>query len=175
MPEFEFGGKRPRVDATAFVAPTAILIGDVEVGAAASIWFGAVLRGDQNLIEVGAGSNVQDNCVIHCSEDLPTVIGRDVTVGHAALLEGCVVEDGALVGTGSVMLQRSRLGRRAVLAAGAVLGEGKEVPAGQLAAGVPAQVKKEVGGATAEQWLDRPAEHYRQLAGAYSEELEPVD
>jgi carbonic anhydrase/acetyltransferase-like protein (isoleucine patch superfamily) len=175
VPEFELGGKRPRVHPDAYVAPTAVLIGHVEVGAHASVWFGAVLRGDQDLIRIGVGSNVQDNAVIHCSDDLPTLIGKDVTIGHNALLEGCVVEDGALVGTGSIMLQRSRLGSGAMLAAGAVLGEGKQVPAGQLAAGVPAVVKGEVSGPAAEQWMGRPARHYQELAEAYREQLELLD
>jgi carbonic anhydrase/acetyltransferase-like protein (isoleucine patch superfamily) len=171
VPEFEFAGKRPRVHAEAYVAPTAVLIGDVEVGARASVWFGAVLRGDQNLIQVGEGSNIQDNAVVHCSDELPTVIGSGVTVGHNALLEGCVVEEGALVGTGSIMLQRSRLGRRAMLAAGAVLGEGKEVPEGQLAAGIPAEVKRAVSGAAAEHWMGRPAHHYQEMGREYRERL----
>src|SRR4030081_1142641 len=142
MPEFELGGKRPRVHPDAYVAPTAVLIGDVELGPGASVWFGAVLRGDASTITIGAGSNVQDNVVVHCSRELPTVVGRDVTIGHQACLEGCTVDDGAVVGTGAIMLQRSRLGARAMLAAGAVLAEGMEVPPAHLAAGVPAAVKK---------------------------------
>src|SRR5215470_17412273 len=105
MPELELDGKRPRVHPDAFIAPTAVLIGDVEVGPGASIWFGAVIRGDFAPIVVGAGSNVQDNAVLHCAEGLPTVIGERVTIGHQACLEGCVVEDRALVGMGSIMLQ----------------------------------------------------------------------
>ncbi|HEV2953672.1 MAG TPA: gamma carbonic anhydrase family protein, partial [Candidatus Dormibacteraeota bacterium] len=100
MPLFEIHGKRPRVHSEAFVAPTAVLIGDVEVCAGASVWFGAVIRADQAPIVIGEGSNVQDNSVIHVGRNLGTTIGRDVTVGHSALLEGCVIEDGALVGMG---------------------------------------------------------------------------
>ena len=130
--------------ADAYIAPTAVLIGNVEVAAGASVWFGAVLRGDEAAIKVGEGSNVQDNVVIHCAHDLPTVIESDVTIGHSAQLEGCVVEAGALVGMGATMLQRSRLGAGSMLAAGAVLREGSEVPPGHLAAGVPASVRKEL-------------------------------
>src|SRR5437588_12134625 len=101
LPEFEFGGKRPRVHREAFIAPSATLIGDVEIEQDASVWFGAVLRGDQNLIRIGRGSNVQDNVVIHCDEELPTLVGADVTGGHGALLEGCIVEADALVATGA--------------------------------------------------------------------------
>jgi carbonic anhydrase/acetyltransferase-like protein (isoleucine patch superfamily) len=146
----------------------------VEVEAQASIWFGAVLRGDQNLIHIGRGSNVQDNCVIHCADDLPTVVEADVTVGHGALLEGCVVEQGALVGMGAVLLQRSRLGAGSMLAAGAVLGEGQAIPPRHLAAGVPAQLKKELSG-SAENWVGRSAAHYRELARSYGETLTPGD
>src|SRR5206468_2787499 len=119
--EFELGGKRPRVHPDAYVAPTAVLVGDVEIDAGASVWFGAVLRADESEIKVGAGANVQDNVVIHCAENLPTVIETNATVGHSAQLEGCVVEAGALVGMGATMLQRSRLGAGSMLAAGAVL------------------------------------------------------
>lgn len=174
MAVFEFDGKRPQVHPDAYVAPTAVLIGDVRVAEGASIWFGAVLRGDDSSIQIGAGSNIQDNAMVHCSENMPTLIGRNVTVGHNALLEGCVVEDGALVGTGSIMLQRSRLGAGAMLAAGAVLGEGQEVPAGHLAAGVPAVVKKELSGSSAD-WMIRPASHYQEMGRAYRRKLRPVD
>jgi carbonic anhydrase/acetyltransferase-like protein (isoleucine patch superfamily) len=170
MPEFELNGKRPRVHPDAFVAPTAAVIGDVDVGAHASIWFGVVLRGDESSIVVGAGSNVQDNSLVHCAEGLPTVIGENVTIGHGVCLEGCVVEEGAVVGTGAIMLQRSRLGAGAMLAAGAVLGEGQEVPAGHLAAGVPAVVKKELSGSSLE-WVGRTAGHYQENGRRYRREL----
>jgi len=151
--EFEFRGRRPQVHADAYIAPTAVLIGDVEVAAGTSVWFGAVLRGDEAAIKVGEGSNVQDNAVIHCARDLPTVIERDATIGHSAQLEGCVVEAGALVGMGATMLQRSRLG------AGSM-----------LAAGVPASVRKELDGSS-RSWVDSSARHYRERAIAYRSEL----
>src|SRR6202171_6748175 len=95
--EFELGGKRPKVHPDAYIAPTAVLIGDVEVEAGASVWFGAVLRGDEAQIRIGEGSNIQDNVVIHCAEGLPTLVERNATIGPPAPLEGCVVEEGALV------------------------------------------------------------------------------
>ena len=107
-----FDGKEPRVAPDAFVAPTAVLIGDVVIEEGASVWFGAVLRGDFDKIVVGAGSCVQDNCVLHTNEGLPTLIGSNVTVGHLCLLEGCVIEDEALIGMGSIVLNRARVGRR---------------------------------------------------------------
>lgn len=170
--EFELSGKRPKVHPDAYIAPTAVLIGDVEVGARASVWFGAVLRGDDAAIKVGDGANVQDNVVIHCARDLPTLIERDATIGHSAQLEGCIVEQGALVGMGATMLQRSRLGAGSMLAAGAVLGEGKSVPAGHLAAGVPATVRKPLDG-SAENWVGTAAKHYQDRAVKYRANLRP--
>ena len=174
MPQFDLGGRRPRVHQDAYVAPTAVLIGDVELGPGASVWFGAVLRGDESHITIGAGSNVQDNAVIHCSHELPTLVGENVTIGHMACLEGCTVEDGALVGTGAIMLQRSRLVSGAMLAAGSLLKEGAEVPPGQLAAGVPAVVKKPLSGSSA-RWLGRAAGRYRENSRRYGQGLRPPD
>src|SRR3954466_11932319 len=109
----ELDGKTPWVAEDAFVAPTAGRIGDVTIEAGASIWFGAVLRGDNAAIVIGQGSNVQDNCVIHCADQLPTIVGANVTVGHMAMLEGCVIGDGALIGMGAVVLQRATVGANA--------------------------------------------------------------
>jgi carbonic anhydrase/acetyltransferase-like protein (isoleucine patch superfamily) len=170
--EFELSGKRPRVHPDAYIAPTAVLIGDVEVGAGASVWFGAVLRGDEAAITVGEGANVQDNAVLHCARNLPTVIERNASVGHSAQLEGCIVEQGAVVGMGATMLQRSRLGAGSMLAAGAVLGEGKSVPAGHMAAGVPATVKKPLDG-SAGSWVGTTAKHYQDRAILYRANLRP--
>ncbi len=163
-----FAGKEPQVASDAFVAPTAVLIGDVIVEEGASVWFGAVLRGDFNQIVVGAGSSVQDNCVVHTTEDLPTLIGRNVTVGHLSLLEGCTVEDGAIVGMGSIVLNRARIGRRVMLAAGSVVNEDGEIPPEVLAAGAPAEVKKELDGSSSE-WVESAAREYQELRLRYME------
>lgn len=168
--EFALGDRRPKVHPDAYVAPTAVLIGDVEIEAGASVWFGAVLRGDESHIRVGAGANVQDNAVIHCATNLPTVVEDNATVGHSAQLEGCTVEAGALVGMGATMLQRSRLGKGSMLAAGAVLTEGQKIPPGHLAAGVPAVVKKPLAGSS-EGWVGTSAEHYHRRARRYRAEL----
>ncbi|HLZ94642.1 MAG TPA: gamma carbonic anhydrase family protein [Candidatus Dormibacteraeota bacterium] len=168
--EFELEGRRPKVHPDAYIAPTAVLIGEVEVGAGASVWFGAVLRADEAAIKVGEGANVQDNAVIHCAQNLPTLIERDATVGHSAQLEGCIVEAGALVGMGATMLQRSRLGAGSMLAAGAVLVEGAEVPPGHLAAGVPAKVKRALAGSSKD-WVATAAQHYRDRAIRYRSKL----
>jgi len=168
--EFELGGRRPKVHPDAYIAPTAVLIGDVEVEKGASVWFGAVLRADEATIRVGEGANVQDNVVVHCAVDLPTVIEKNATIGHSAQLEGCVIEQGALVGMGATMLQRSRLGEGSMLAAGAVLQEGMHIPPGHLAAGVPARVKKPIDGSS-NKWVSSSAQHYRERAVRYRAEL----
>jgi carbonic anhydrase/acetyltransferase-like protein (isoleucine patch superfamily) len=172
--EFELGGKRPKVHPDAYIAPTAVLIGDVVVEAGASVWFGAVLRGDEAQIKVGQGANIQDNAVLHCATNLPTVLEQNASVGHSAQLEGCVVEAGAVVGMGATMLQRSRLGAGSMLAAGAVLQEGVQIPPAHMAAGVPATVKKALDGSSTK-WVDTTAQHYQDRAVTYREKLRPVD
>ena len=147
-----FEGNEPRVNPGAFVAPTAVLVGDVTIEDGANVWFGAVLRGDFNSIFIGAGTSVQDNCVIHTNEQLPTTIGSNVTVGHLSLLEGCEIGDGALIGMGSIVLNRAHVGRRAMLAAGSVVREDQEILPEVLAAGVPAKVKKVLEGSSSE-WV----------------------
>lgn len=156
----ELDGITPRVAQDAYVAPTAVLIGDVEIAAGASIWFGAVLRGDNSAIRIGEGSNVQDNCVIHCAKDLPTIVGANVTVGHMAMLEGCTIADGSLIGMGAIVLQRASVGSGSLIAAGAVVGEGVAIPPGVLAAGIPARVKKEIAGES-QRWVESAAREYQ--------------
>src|SRR5919202_3400388 len=164
-----FRGTEPQVHPGAFVAPTAVLIGDVTVEDGASVWFGAVLRGDFNKIVVGSGTSVQDNSVIHTNEDLPTIIGQNVTVGHLSSLEGCVVEDEAIVGMGSIVLNRARVGRRVMLAAGSVVNEDAEIPPEVLAAGAPAEVKKELDGSSSK-WVESAAREYQALRLRYMEQ-----
>lgn len=144
---WEYRGKRPRIGEGVWIAPTATVIGDVELGDGASVWFGAVLRGDEGRIVIGRGSNVQDNAVIHTTTELPTIVGEDVTIGHGALLEGCTIEDGAVVGMGAVVLHQAVVGERAMIAAGSVVTPMTVIPPATLAAGSPAQVRKELGGA----------------------------
>jgi carbonic anhydrase/acetyltransferase-like protein (isoleucine patch superfamily) len=162
----ELDGVRPTIGRDVYIAPNATLIGRVHVGDRASIWFGAVLRADSEDILVGAGTSIQDNAVLHCAWGMPTVVGENVIIGHSALLEGCTIEDGAIVGMGAIALQRSRLGRRAMLAAGSVLAEGAEIEAETLAAGAPARVKKALSGA-ALRWTDTAAEEYQHYRERY--------
>ena len=169
----EVNGAAPQIGADVWLAPTAVLIGDVRVGDRANVWFGTVLRADYSYIEVGAGSSVQDNTVVHCAEDLPTIIGADVLVGHGAMLEGCVIEEHALIGMGAIVLQRARVGARAMVAAGAVVGEGVRIAGGMLAAGVPARKKKELSG-SALQWTDTAVDRYQGLRRLYLETAREV-
>jgi carbonic anhydrase/acetyltransferase-like protein (isoleucine patch superfamily) len=162
----EVNGRAPTIGADVWLAPTAVLIGDVRLGDRVNVWFGTVLRGDYSYIDVGAGCAVQDNAVIHCADDLPTVIGEEVLVGHGAMLEGCVVEEHALIGMGAIVLQRARVGARAMVAAGAVVGEGTEIAAGMLAAGVPARDKKALSG-SALRWTDTAVDRYQELRKQY--------
>src|SRR6202142_2235875 len=141
MALYALGEIVPLIDPDAFVHPEATIIGNVEVGPGATVWPQAVLRGDQSRIVVGARTSVQDGAVLHCTRDLETVVGADCTIGHLAHLEGCVVEDGALVGTGSIGLHRAIIRTGALVGAGAVVPAGMEVPSGAMALGVPAQVR----------------------------------
>jgi len=162
----EVNGVAPTIGEEVWLAPTAVLIGDVRLGDRVNVWFGTVLRADYSYLEVGAGSSIQDNAVVHCAEDLPTIIAEDVLVGHSAMLEGCVIEEHALIGMGAIVLQRAHVGARAMVAAGAVVGEGAEVGAGMLAAGVPAREKKPLSG-SALQWTDTAVSRYQDLRHQY--------
>ncbi len=130
------GDRKPRSKAL-FVAPDAAVIGDVELGEDSSVWFGAVLRGDNEPIRIGARSNIQDGSVIHTDPSFPTTVGADVTVGHRVILHGCIVEDGCTVGMGAILLNGSHVGAHSLVAAGALLPEGRSYPPGSLIMGVP--------------------------------------
>jgi carbonic anhydrase/acetyltransferase-like protein (isoleucine patch superfamily) len=162
----EVNGTVPTIGDHVWLAPTAVLIGDVRVGDRANVWFGTVLRADYAHIEIGAGSSIQDNAVVHCAEGLPTIVGHDVLVGHGSMLEGCVIAEHALIGMGAIVLQRAQVGTRAMVAAGAVVGEGAEVAAGMLAAGVPARAKKQLSGSALE-WTDTAVDRYQELRHQY--------
>lgn len=142
MPIYALGDVEPDIDEAAFVHPDAVVIGRVAIGPQASVWPGAVLRGDHGRIEIGPRTSIQDGTVIHCTSEFSTFVGRECVVGHNAHLEGCVVEDGCLIGSGSVVLNRAVVRAGALVAAGALITEGFEVPAAALAAGVPATIKR---------------------------------
>ena len=137
-----YGKHHPQVDPDARVAETAVVVGEVSVEAGASLWYGAVLRGDEAPIRVGRDSNIQDNAVLHCDDDFPMTVGRRVTVGHGAILHGCTVEDGALIGMGAVLLNGCVIGADSLVAAGALVTQGAVIPPGSLVVGSPARVKR---------------------------------
>ncbi|MFO7709444.1 MAG: gamma carbonic anhydrase family protein [Desulfobacterales bacterium] len=162
-----FGAKQPRVGANVFIAPTAVVIGDVELQEGASVWYGAVLRGDIAPITVGRNSNIQDNCTVHTEMSCPTHIGAGVTIGHHAVIHGCVIEDDCLISIGAVLLNGSVIRRGCMVAAGAVVKEGQEIGPGQLAAGVPAKAKRAMTESDRE--LVRQAVHvYSDLAARHA-------
>lgn len=172
-----FDGMTPKVAETAFVAETATLIGDVEVGAGSSIWYGCVLRGDINRIRVGRNTNIQDGTIVHCNHDpegdyretgggMPTFIGDDITIGHLALIHACTLEDGCFVGMRAVVMDLAVVESQAMVAAGALVTPGKRVPSGQLWAGSPARFVRELKPGELDEmtYLSR---HYCMLAAAY--------
>lgn len=168
MPMITFEGSAPEVADDAWVAPSAVLVGRVRIGSGSSAWYGAVLRADAEAITVGAGSNVQDGCVVHADPGFPTTIGDGVVVGHGAVVHGCTVGDGVLVGMGATVLNGARIGAGSLVAAGAVVLEGTQVPSGSLVAGVPAKVRRsltddEAAGirTSAADYVERARQHAR--------------
>ena len=144
MPVYALGGVEPRIDPSAYVHPEAVVIGNVEIGPGSSVWPHAVIRGDDNLISIGARNSVQDNAVLHCTDELRTIVGDDVTLGHLCHLEGCTVEDQGLVGVGAVVLHAAVVGRGAIVGANAVVRNGQIVPPLSMALGVPAAIREGV-------------------------------
>ncbi len=163
-----FGGVWPDVADDAFLAPGAVLVGNVLVGSEASVWFGAVLRGDHpdNPIVIGARSSVQDGCVIHVGGWCATTVGADCTIGHGARFESCTIGDRCTVGMNAVILQEVTVGEGSLVAAGAVVLQRTDIPPGSLVAGVPARVRKQLDGSAA-RWVERGSAHYVQLSRRY--------
>jgi carbonic anhydrase/acetyltransferase-like protein (isoleucine patch superfamily) len=157
------GGNTPAIDDTAWVAPNATLIGQVTLGPESSVFYGSVLRGDTDSITLGARSNLQDNVTVHCDSGVPTTIGSGVSVGHAAVLHGCTVEDDCLIGMSATVLNRAVIGAGSLVAAGALVLEGTIIPPRSLVAGVPAKVRRELTDAEFEKVKDN-ATHYVEYA-----------
>ncbi len=158
-----YKGKTPVIGRGVFIAPTAVIIGDVTIGDNASIWYGAVLRGDMEPIRIGARSNIQDNCVLHTDWEKPLSIGDDVTVGHKAVVHGATVEDRCLIGIGAVVLNGAHVKAGTVVAAGSVVLEGQTVGPYHLVTGIPAETKRDLGEGIME-ILKEPADIYVRLA-----------
>ncbi len=167
-------GIAPQIDPQAWVAPDAQVMGRVVIGAGASVWFGAVLRGDTEVIELGQGSNVQDLCVLHTDPGHPLVIGADCTIGHRAILHGCRIGDGALIGMGATVLNGAVIGSGALIGAGALIPEGKVIPDGALVMGAPGRVVRMLD-ADALAGLRASAARYRANAARFRAGLSPVE
>jgi carbonic anhydrase/acetyltransferase-like protein (isoleucine patch superfamily) len=138
----EYKGKTPKIGKDVFIAPTAVIIGDVEIADGANIWYGAVLRGDMSSIRVGRNTNIQDNCTVHTDYGKSAIIGQGVTVGHNAVVHGCTVEDNCLIGISAVVLNNAVIKTGSIVAAGSVVREGQVVGPGHLVTGIPASLKK---------------------------------
>lgn len=174
MPLFSFEGKAPRVHPSAFIAPTATLIGDVVVEERASVWYGAVLRGDLNPIVVRAGANVQDNAVLHTTSAGGIEVGPGATVGHLCLIHASTLGEESLVGNGATVLDGAKIGARAMVGAGAVVTPDTEVPPGMLAVGVPAKVARSLAGTPAERWVRVNPQTYQALAQRHKAGVSPA-
>lgn len=170
----EFNGKRPQIADNVFVAPNATVIGDVIIEEGASVWFGAVIRGDSGQIRVGAGTSVQDNAVLHVNGRFDTLIGANVVIGHAAVLEGCTIGDGVLIGMNATVLEGAKVGEQSAIAAGAVVREHADIPSGVMAAGVPAKIRAELSDDVKARIARAPG-NYRKASAAYLETMKIID
>lgn len=174
MPLFSFEGKHPTVHASAFIAPTAVLIGDVTVEENASVWYNAVVRGDFSPIVIRRGANVQDCVVIHVTPRHAVEVGPGATVGHTCVVHGAVLGAECLVGNGATVLDGARVGARALVAAGALVAPDTEIPDGMLAIGAPAKVRGPVAGTGAEHWVRVNPDVYQALAQRHKAGARPV-
>lgn len=174
MPVFKLADKEPRIAESAWIAPNATVIGDVRLGENCSIWWNATLRGDNDPIEIGANSNIQDGSVLHTDEGVPMKIGANVTVGHLVMLHGCTVGDGSLIGIGSVILNRAVIGKGCIVGANTLIPEGKVFPDHVLIVGSPGKVVRELS-AEEVAHLQASAAHYVANAERYRQTLQPVE
>ncbi len=172
VPIYALGDQVPDIHPDAFVHPDAVIIGSVTVGAESSIWPGAVLRGDDGWISIGARTSVQDNCVLHTTPDVPTVVGDDCVIGHLVHLEACTVEPWCLIGNGSIVLHRVIVRSWAIVAANAVVLNDSEVPSGAIAVGTPAVIK---AGRARREDIEAGVASYRTRTERYRRELRRID
>ncbi|MDP2795050.1 MAG: gamma carbonic anhydrase family protein [Sulfurisoma sp.] len=173
MSVFRIADKAPLIDPTAWIAPNATVIGDVRLAAGASVWWNAVLRGDNDPIVIGANSNIQDGSVLHTDEGVPLTLGRDITVGHMAMLHGCTIGDGSLIGIGSIVLNRAVIGRHCLIGANSLVPEGKVIPDRSLVMGSPGKVVRELTDEEVARLL-YSARHYVDNASRYRAQLEEI-
>lgn len=159
-------GATPVLSPGCYIAENATLVGSVDIRAGASIWYGAVLRADYSSIAIGENTNVQDNAVLHCDKDTPVIVGKGVTVGHSALLHGCIVQDNCMIGMGATLLNNCEIGRNCIVAAGSLVTQGTVIPAGSLVMGSPAKVKRPLTPEEIEE-IEDSARHYRENAAQH--------
>jgi carbonic anhydrase/acetyltransferase-like protein (isoleucine patch superfamily) len=174
VPIFAVGDKVPQIHPTAFIAPTATVVGDVRIGAGASVWYGAVVRGDTSYAVIGEGANIQDNAVVHGRADMPALIGREASVAHNAVVHGAEIGEQALIANGAMVLDGAKVGARALIAAGAIVLADQEIPEGMLAVGAPAQVKRSILGTPSEEWVTGNPGRYARLAVMHGEGVREI-
>jgi len=176
MTLYALGDKRPNLQDTdtIFIAPGAHVMGHVDLGPNTSVWFGAVLRGDNELISVEAGTNIQEHAMLHTDPGFPLSIGANVTIGHGAIVHGCQIGNNALIGMGATVLNGAKIGNHCLIGAGALVTEGKEIPDNSLVLGSPARVVKELDDAT-RQALEKSGENYQKNGLRFLSELKPLD
>lgn len=173
--KYSLDGKAPQLRGDGhYIAPNAAVIGNVILEAGASVWFSVVIRGDNEPIHIGAGSNIQDGTVCHSDPEFPLTVGANVTVGHNATIHGCSIGDGTLVGINAVVLNGAKVGKNCVIGANSLVPEGMEIPDGSLVMGVPARIKRELS-AEQQEVFSHNAEHYIENAERYAAGLEVVD
>lgn len=170
---YELDGIAPRIDPTTWIAPGAHVVGDVELQAEVGIWFNVTIRGDNEPIVIGRGSNVQENCVLHTDIGFPLTVGADCTIGHKAMLHGCTIGEGTLIGMGATILNGARIGRGCLIGACALITEGKEIPDGSLVMGAPGKVVQQLDEAARARLL-ASAESYRANARRFRDGLRPI-
>ena len=170
MPIFKFKTYNPKIHSSAWIAHDANIIGNVDIGKKASVWFGATLRGDNEKIMLGEGSNIQENCVLHTDHGFPLTIGKNCTIGHSVILHGCSISDNTLIGMGSTILNGAQIGKGCLIGAGSLVTENKIIPDGSLVMGSPGKVMRELDD-EAKESLIGSALHYQERAAEFSKHL----
>ncbi|RYH03152.1 gamma carbonic anhydrase family protein [Salipiger sp. IMCC34102] len=174
MTLYALGDHRPEIAEDAWIAPGCHLIGRVTLHARANVWFGTTMRGDNEPIVIGEGSNVQENCVLHTDMGFPLTVGEGCTIGHKAMLHGCAIGDNSLIGMGATVLNGARIGRNCLIGAGALITEGKEIPDGSLVMGAPGKVVRQLDAGAIEA-LRASALHYVDNAARFAQELKVIE
>lgn len=175
MPIFAIGDKVPKIHPTAFIAPTASIVGDVTIHENASVWYGAVVRGDTSYAVIGPGANVQDGAIVHGRADQPALIGAEASVAHNAIIHGATIGPRALIANGAQVLDGAVVEEGALVAAGSVVLSGQVIPAGMLAAGTPAVVKRSIKGSASEEWVTGNPGRYARLAQDHRDSIRELD